>query len=130
MAKESENFFSQNQLKTMTIKISNQKEVLRKLESGLCVEGSLHPVSREDGKCEISFVPYNRKPRCCKPDDRLVCRLEHGWVKESAERIKVYESVPKNLGAVGVGHVLQREAKTATDALIDCELDGIMFNGI
>jgi hypothetical protein len=31
---------------------------------------------------------------------------------------------------VGVGHVLQREAKTATDALIDGELDGIMFNGI
>lgn len=114
----------------MKIIIKNQKEVLRKLESGLCVEGSLHPVFREDGKCEISFVPYNRKPRCCKPDDRLVCRLEHGWVKESAERIKVYESVPKNLGAVGVGHVLQREAKTATDALIDCELDGIMFSGI
>jgi hypothetical protein len=114
----------------MTIKISNQKEVLKKLGMGLCVEGSLHPVFREDGKCEISFVPYNRKPRCCKPDDRLVCRLEHGWVKESAERIKVYESVPKNLGAVGVGHVLQREAKTATDALIDCELDGIMFSGI
>ena len=56
-----------------------------------------------------------------------MCRLEHGWVRESAERIKMYESVPKNLGALGVGRVLEREAKTAKDALIDCELDEIMF---
>jgi hypothetical protein len=106
----------------MTIKISNQKEVLRKLESGLCVEGSLHPVFREDGKCEISFVPYNRKPRCCKPDDRLVCRLEHGWVKESAERIKVYESIPKNLGTARVMAVLDRESDEVKEALIDREI--------
>ena len=98
-----------------------------RLVEGKRVEGSLGlmPSSNKKSKM-IGFNAYHRKPYKKQPD-RLVCHLEHGWVKESVERIKVYESVPKELGAVRVGHVLQREAKTATTALLDCELDKIMF---
>ena len=46
----------------------------------------------------LTFKPYFRKtPRHAK--DRLLRYLEHGWVKESSTRIKMYESVPKRLGA-------------------------------
>ena len=105
------------------IYIINAIELLEQLMMGKRFEGVLY-MDKTTGA--LTFKAYNRKP-IKRQRDRLVCHLEHGWVKESMERIKVYESVPKNLGAAGVGHVLQREAKTATDALIDYELDEIMF---
>lgn len=103
--------------------IVNAIELLKQLMNGKRIEGVLYVDSNTSA---LTFKAYNRKP-IKRQRDRLVCHLEHGWVRESAERIKVYESVPKNLGALGVGRVLEREAKTAKDALIDCELDEIMF---
>ena len=105
------------------IYIINALELLEQLVMGKRLAGVLY-MDKSTGA--LTFKAYNRKP-CKRQRDRLVCHLEHGWVKESAERIKVYESVPKELGAVGVGHVLQRETKTATAALLDCELDELMF---
>ena len=105
------------------IYIINALELLEQLVSGKRLEGVLY-MDKSTGA--LTFKAYNRKPREPKRD-RLVCHLEHGWVKESKERIKVYESVPKVLGAAGVGHVLQRETQRATEALLDCELDAIMF---
>ena len=99
----------------MKINVQNQKEVLSLLEQGRKVEGRLWMELNEDGKYEIFFGRYNRKPQ------------GYGWVMESPERIKVYESVPKRLGAAGIGHVLQREAKDATAALRDCELEEVIF---
>ena len=115
-----------NPIMKITIEISN--ETLQTILNGKRVEGSMRlmPSGNNKSKQTIGFKAYNRKP-CKRQPDRLVCHLEHGWVKESVERIKVYESVPKVLGAVRVGHVLQREAKRATEALLDCELDEIMF---
>jgi hypothetical protein len=54
--------------------------------------------------------------------NKLLRRLEHGWVKESRQRIKVYESIPKDLGMARVMAVIDRETKEAKDALIDREL--------
>ena len=111
----------------MKVQIEISNETLQTILNGKRVKGSLGlmPSSNKKSKM-IGFNAYHRKPYK-KQHDRLVCHLEHGWVKESVERIKVYESVPKELGAVRVGHVLQREAKTASTALLDCELDKIMF---
>ena len=112
----------------MKVQIEISNETLQSILNGKRVEGSMRlmPSGNNKSKQTIGFNAYNRKP-CKRQHDRLVCHLEHGWVKESVERIKMYESVPKVLGAVGVGHVLQREAKRATEALLDCELDEIMF---
>ncbi|MBR6036215.1 MAG: hypothetical protein IKP41_04600 [Bacteroidaceae bacterium] len=111
----------------MKINVQNQKEVLSLLEQGRKVEGRLWMELNEDGKYEIFFGRYNRKPQGYRWRDKLICYLEHGRVMESPERIKVYESVPKRLGAAGIGHVLQREAKDATAALRDCELEEVIF---
>jgi len=111
----------------MKVKIQNKKDVLSLLEKGRKVEGRLWMELKEDGKYEIFFGKYNRKPQGYRWRDKLICYLEHGRVMESPDRIKVYESVPKRLGATGVGHVLQREANTATAALRDYELAEVVF---
>ena len=105
------------------IYIINALELLEQLAMGKRFEGVLYMDSNTGA---LTFKAYNRKNRM-RPSERLICYLEHGRVMESPERIKVYESVPKRLGAAGVGHVLQREAKDATAALRDCELDEVIF---
>ena len=97
----------------------NAIELLQRLVSGKRVEGVLY-VDGDTGR--LTFKAYNRT--CLKPraKDRLVRLLEHGWVKESAERIKVYESIPKNLGTARVMAVLDRESDEVKEALIDREI--------
>lgn len=96
----------------------NGLSVLEKLEVEKRVEGVLF-VDKSTGR--ITFKAYNRKP-IKRMRDRLIRVLEHGWVKESTERIKVYDSIPKVLGTARVMSVLDREMDTAKDALIDREL--------
>lgn len=100
----------------MDIIIKNQEEILNTLDKGCVVKGRLWMEKKEDGKCEIFFGRYNRQPDR-RAKERVICYLEHGKVTESAERIKMYESVPKRLGAAFVGKVFIREAKSAKDVL-------------
>ena len=108
------------------IEIKNEQVVMNALKKGLKVEGRLWLEETEDGELIIWFQQYDRKPRrlYC---DRLIRRLEHGWVRESVERIKVFESIPKDLGTSRLISVMDREHQTAKDALIDRELDLIEF---
>ena len=94
------------------------EEILIRLAEGRYVEGSLH---RDNFTGCITFRAYNRKPRL-RLRDRLIRVLEHGWVKESEQRIKVYESIPKELGTARIMSVLDREMKEAKSALIDREI--------
>ena len=94
------------------------EEILVALAEGKYVEGSLH---RDKDTCRIVFNVYNRKPRK-RLRDIIIRYLEHGWVKESTDRIKVYESVPKMLGTAKVMSVLDREAGEVRDALINREI--------
>ena len=98
-------------------------EVLERLVEGKCVEGSLR---RDEWTGKITFRAYNRQP-CDRNRDRLIRKLEHGWVKESKERIKLFESVPKELGTARLLAVIDRETKEAKNALIDLELDIMDF---
>ena len=94
------------------------EEVLERLKSGKCVEGSLRidPVMH----C-IKFRATNRKPRR-RVKDVLVRLLEHGWVKRSPERHKLYLSIPDRLGAARVVSIIEREIKEAEGAIIDNDL--------
>ena len=94
------------------------EDILVRLSEGRYVEGSLY---RDELTGRITFKAYNRKPRI-RLKDRIIRILEHGWVKESEQRIKVYESIPKDIGTARVMGVLDREIKSAKDALIDREL--------
>ena len=98
--------------------VMNAIELLKQLLNGKRVEGVLY-IDPETGM--LTFKAYNRT-RSKHPKDRLIRMLEHGWVKESAERIKVYESVPKVLGTAKVMSVLDREAGEVREALINREI--------
>jgi len=97
----------------------NAIELLQRLVSGKRVEGVLY-VDGDTGR--LTFKAYNRTCLKRRAKDRLIRLLEHGWVKESAERIKVYESIPKNLGTARVMAVLDRESDEVKEALIDREI--------
>ena len=99
--------------------VLNALALLGILKKGKRVEGVLF-IDEETG-C-LTFKAYNRKP-IVRKRDRLISLLEHGWVKESTDRIKVYESVPKELGTPRVMSILDREHNAAKDALIDREVD-------
>ena len=98
--------------------IEIEEEVYNRILAGKYVDGSMRILKNP---ARIVFRAFNRKPRV-RLKDRLIRILEHGWVKESEQRIKVYESIPKNLGTARVMSVLDREMKEAKSALIDREI--------
>ena len=103
--------------------VLNAIELMNQLMNGKRVEGVLY-VDQNTGK--LTFKAYNRQPRV-REKDRLVKKLPWGWVKESVERIKVYESIPKEIGTPRILAVIDRETKEAKNAVIDRELDLLEF---
>ena len=98
----------------MRIEIEVSQETLAAVMDGRCVEGRLRlQLSSMGPHQEIGFGPYNRKPRV--------------WVKESTRNIKVYDSIPKELGSARVISILDRDHQGAKEALMDRELDLIEF---
>ena len=64
---------------------------------------------------KVTFRPYQRQSRV--KHERVVCQLENGWLKESTQRYKFYNSVRKDLGRRLVNVVMQRELNAAMQAL-------------
>ena len=98
--------------------ITNAIEALTKLKAEKRLEGVLF-LDKTNGS--IKFKAYNRKPRV-RLKDRIIRYLEHGWVKESPDRIKVYESIPKILGIPRIMGVLDHETKEVKSALMEREI--------
>ena len=92
--------------------ILNAINVMAKLLKERRVEGVLY-VDENTGR--LTFKAYNRQPR--DRHERVVCRLENGWLKESPQRYKFYNSVRKDLGRRLVNVVMHRELNTAMQAL-------------
>ena len=106
--------------------IAIDEEVLVRLLEGKYVEGSLH---RDKWTGVITFNAWVRKsPK--HPKDRVICQLENGWLKESAERIKFFNSVKKELGAVQVSEVMVRELETAMNAMLREKMEAFRLNTI
>ena len=98
--------------------IENAEDVMNLLKNGRAVEGSLKMQKCEDGRITMSFRAYDKKYRYCPQDrGRVIMHTEHGWVRESKERIKTYESVPKKLGTKRVSAILERDMYEVTDFL-------------
>ena len=87
-------------------------EAIDRLMGDKCVEGSLR---RDKQTGRIIFRAYQRQPR--DRHERVVCQLENGWLKESPQRYKFYNSVKKSLGRRLVDVVMHRELNTAMQAL-------------
>jgi len=102
----------------MKVQVEISNETLQTVMNGKRVEGSLRlQLSSVGTHQEIGFNAYRRLSRV-KPRDRLIKKLEHGWVKESPQRIKVHESIPKDIGTLRVCKVLEREISEASEALM------------
>ena len=87
-------------------------EVMERLVEGKCVEGSLR---RDEWTGKVTFKAYQRQSRTRQ--ERVVCQLENGWLKESPQRYKFFSSVKKDLSRRIVDVVMHRELKTAMQAL-------------
>ena len=98
--------------------VLNGVELLKKIAVDKRAEGVLF--IDENTGC-LTFKAYNRKSKK-RWRDRIIRYLEHGWVKESAERIKVYESIPKVIGTARMMGTLDREMQSAKDALIERQI--------
>ena len=94
-------------------------EVIDNLTNGKYVEGSLH---RDQNTGKIVFRAYVRLSRHRKPD-KLLRPLEHGWLKESPTRFKLYSSVKKELGYRLVSVAMHRDLK---DAMSKLEVDEML----
>ena len=95
-------------------------EVLERLVEGKCVEGSLR---RDQWTGKMVFRAYCRQRRM--NNERLVCALENGWLKESPQRIKFFSSVKKDVGRRLVEVAMHRELKQAMSVL---EVEEILDN--
>ena len=98
--------------------IEIELDVLERIVSGRCVEGSLR---RDKWTGKICFLAYNRQSRN-REKDQLVKKLPWGWVKESMQRIKVLGSFPKDVGTAQVMGLLEDHTRDAKNALIEREL--------
>lgn len=95
-------------------------EIVKGLKKGKRIEGVLY-LDKNTGV--PTFKAYNRTSKS-RPQDKVLRYLEHGWVKESSERIKVYESMPKRLGAARMIMTLERETKEAANVIVEQEIFG------
>jgi len=106
------------------LEVEVSQEVLDAIMDGKCVEGRmrLQPSSKKI-LCKIGFATYNRKPKGSQ--DKVICQLEHGWLKESPRRIKLFNSVNKELGRRMIDVVMHRELKSAMEVM---EIQEILDN--
>ena len=91
----------------------NAIELMEKLFDSKRVEGVLY---KDQSTGMITFKAYNRQSRL-RPKDRLVCELEHGWLRESPQRYKLFCSVKKTLGAVRVALAMKGDLERATSEM-------------
>ena len=123
MAKFRHNLHSQiRKIMKKYIFINDAINVMDKLLDSKRVEGVLY---RDGDTGRLTFKAYNRQRR--RERDRMVKKLPWGWVKESIERIKVFGSVPKEVGTAEMMHLLDDHTRDVKNALIERELD--MFMG-
>ena len=74
----------------MRIEIEISQEILAAVMDGKCMEGRLRLQLSSMGTHQvIAFAPYNRKPKGSQ--DRVICQLENGWLKESPRVLHLSE---------------------------------------
>ena len=91
-------------------------ETVNRLTNGKCIKGSL----RQDPTTGKIF--FRAWQLGIQGSDRIIRQLEHGWLKESPQRIKFFNSVKKDLGCRLVDVTIHRELKTAMTTLVNEEI--------
>ncbi len=102
----------------MIIKVEISEETMARMLTGKRVEGTMGYDVMTGRK---TFNMFHRRSRS-RLKDRLIRKTPWGWVKESKERVKVYESMPKSLGVMNIIAMLDDDHAAATDAIIDMDI--------
>ena len=117
----SETSLAKNSRTMKKVEIANEKMTVGQLKKGLVVSGRLVLKETKDGRLALYFIPYNRQPRI-RRKEVLIHTLEFGRVTETAQRVRLYESIPKKLGLARITCILDRETREAKTVLFDKEL--------
>jgi len=97
-------FFSKNQLRKMKKTIELTKETYAGIENNKKVPGVIY-LDHETGR--LVFKAFNRNKKRAK--DKLICELETGWLKESAQRVKFFSSVKKSIPTSNIRMAMSRD---------------------
>ena len=97
-------FFSKNQLRKMKKTIELTKETYAGIENNKKVPGVIY-LDHETGR--LVFKAFNRNKK--RPKDKLICELETGWLKESAQRVKFFSSVKKTIPTSNIRMAMSRD---------------------
>ena len=94
-------------------------EVLRALESGKSVEGS---VKRDKQSGKLVFRAYNRLSRQRNyVADKLLYESVNGWLRESAKRLKMRISLKKSSGQKACAVAFLQETREIAEFLYNLE---------
>jgi len=104
-AKISEPSSHKNNSNKMIKKIEINEDVIKAVKNGKYVEGSVR-IDAETG--QLTFRAFNRK-KTKHQKDKLICELETGWLKESAQRVKFFSSVKKSVGTKIIHSAMERD---------------------
>ena len=94
--------------------IEVSEEALETIMNGRYVEGTIRMVAGRG----LVFSKWTRRIHQ-RPTDRMLLRTANGWLKESTQRLKMWVSVPRDLGACRCADVLQRECGEMADYLAE-----------
>ena len=97
-------FFSKNQLRKMKKTIELTKETYAGIENNKKVPGVIY-LDHETGR--LVFKAFNRNKKRAK--DKIICELETGWLKESAQRVKFFSSVKKTIPTSNIRMAMSRD---------------------
>ena len=98
--------------------IEISEEVLGRLESGNCIDGSM----KMDLKTRrISFNAWKRKaPKYYK--EKKIADLDFGFVGESEKHITRHEKFPKVMGTENILNAMERDNIQSQGAVVDREI--------
>lgn len=99
----------------MIIKVEISEETWARMLTGKRVEGS---IGLDLWSKKKDFLAHRRKPRN-RQKDKLVKKLPWGWVKESQQNLKVFSSVPKEMGIEKVMEAFEDDRLAAMEAMVD-----------
>ena len=90
-----------------------EEESWKQLQEGKTLVGEL----KTDIKTgRLHFKAWRRESKS-RRRDRTIVALEHGWLKESRQKIKFFNSIKKSTGASRISQAMERELQTAVSSM-------------
>ena len=92
-----------------------EEESWKQLQNGKTLVGELK-TDIKTGK--LHFKAWRRESKS-RRRDRTIVALEHGWLKESRQKIKFFNSIKKSTGALRISKAMERELQAAVKGMFN-----------